>query len=161
MISEDAISSGVIEVDSNFALDTKRKATFTCKGTNVKAEMPYYTLSNVTKKTDPSNITYNHGDTIDFTDGELNLEYTDCNNLKITENLSIPLGMTAGTITADKTTANVNDKKVTVTYKGYNVDINLTVNDPIDHISVTKNPSVVEYDDGANISFSRRRNYSI
>ena len=148
----DKIKDGTFTLDTEYASDSSKKATITCSGK--KVEIPYYVLLGAELKTAPNNTTYEHGDVIDFTGGELNAIFTDSNGATVKEVISIPTGISNNTITTNTTTANVNKNPVTLTYEGYNVDINLNVDDPIDHIAVTTPPTKVIYDQDETISFA-------
>lgn len=148
------LGDGIITVDSEYASGTNKKAVFThAKTTSVKTNMPYYTLTNVTEKTTPSPLTFEYDEKITFTDGKLELTYTNCNNETTTEELSIPLGITSGTITLDKEKAMLTDPTVKLTYEGFNFLHNLTVTDPIVGIEVVPGTTSVVYDDTKPINF--------
>ncbi|MCI9247089.1 MAG: hypothetical protein HFJ30_08320, partial [Clostridia bacterium] len=148
----DAIADGSLTVDPEYASDSTKKAVVTYSGKT--ADIPYYTLSGATLRTTLTNTTYDHGDNIDFTGGEIDIIYTNSSGAQTRELLSIPTGLGNQTITTNTTTANINKNPVQLTYEGYTVNLPLTVNDPIDHIAVTTPPTKVTYDHGDTVSFA-------
>ncbi len=147
----DGIQDGSITVDTQYASNGTKKAVITYSGKT--AEIPYYVLSGASLKTNITKTTYDHGDNLDFTGGEVDLIFTNSSGAEIKEVVSIPTGLGNQTITTDTTTANVNKNPVKLTCEGYTVNLPITVNDPLDHITVTP-PTTVTYDHGKDISFA-------
>ena len=99
-------------------------------------------------------MNYEHGDTIDFSGGQLTATYKDSSGNTLEDTLNIASEIATGEITVDKTKADVDNKKVTFTYKSLTTDMTLTVTDPVSSISITKQPTNVTYDDGDTISLA-------
>lgn len=150
-----AINNGKITVDSTYASDGTRKATFTStENTTKKVTLPYYTLSGVQKYTDPTNLSYKHNQNVNWEGAELKLTYTDCNNATSTETLSVPTGISDGTITPSTSKLTISNKNATISYKGYPVTFSFIVTDPIKNIAVTTPPSKVTYNDTETVDFA-------
>ncbi len=147
----DGIADGSLTVDSEYASDTTKKAVLTYSGKT--AEIPYYTLSGAMLRTTLTKTTYDHGDNLDFTGGEIDAIFTNSSGAQIREEISIPTGLGNQTIETNTTTADVNKNPVKLTYEGYTIDLPLTINDPLDHITVNP-PTKITYEHGDNISFA-------
>ena len=148
----DAITSGKITLDSTTANNTTKKTTLTYDGETI--DFDYYVLDSISKKTNLTKMNYEHGDTIDFSGGQLTATYKDSSGNTLEDTLNIASGIATGEITVDKTKADVDNKKVTFTYKSLTTDMTLTVTDPVSSISITKQPTNVTYDDGDTISLA-------
>ncbi|MCI9087519.1 MAG: hypothetical protein HFJ32_03060 [Clostridia bacterium] len=147
----DGIQDGSITVDTQYASNTTKKAVITYSGKT--AEIPYYVLSGAMLRTIITKTTYDHGDNLDFTGGEIDTIYTNSSGAQIREEISIPKGLGNQTIETNTTTADVNKNPVKLTYEGYTIDLPITVNDPLDHITVNP-PTKITYEHGDNISFA-------
>ena len=148
----DAITSGKITLDSTTANNTTKKTTLTYDGETI--DFDYYVLDSISKKTNLTKMNYEHGDTIDFSGGQLTATYKDSSGNTLEDTLNIASEIATGEITVDKTKAYVDNKKVTFTYKSLTTDMTLTVTDPVSSISITKQPTNVTYDDGDTISLA-------
>ncbi len=147
----EGIEDGSITVDSIYASNGTKKAVITYSGKT--AEIPYYVLSGAMLRTTLTKTTYDHGDNLDFTGGEIDAIFTNSSGEQIREEISIPTGLGNQTIETNTTTADVNKNPVKLTYEGYTVDLPLTINDPLDHITVNP-PTKITYEHGDNISFA-------
>ena len=105
------------------------------------------------RRTTLTKTTYDHGDNLDFTGGEIDAIFTNSSGEQIREEISIPTGLGNQTIETNTTTADVNKNPVKLTYEGYTIDLPLTINDPLDHITVNP-PTKITYEHGDNISFA-------
>ncbi len=148
----DAITSGKITLDSTTANNTTKKTTLTYDGETI--DFDYYVLDSISKKTNLTKMNYEHGDTIDFSGGQLTAIYKDSSGNTLEDTLNIASEIATGEITVDKTKADVDNKKVTFTYKSLTTDMTLTVTDPVSSISITKQPTNVTCDDGDTISLA-------
>ncbi len=148
----DAITSGKITLDSTTANNTTKKTTLTYDGETI--DFDYYVLDSISKKTNLIKMNYEHGDTIDFSGGQLTATYKDSSGNTLEDTLNIASKIATGEITVDKTKADVDNKKVTFTYKSLTTDMTLTVTDPVSSISITKQPTNVTYNDGDTISLA-------
>ena len=148
----DAITSGKITLDSTTANNTTKKTTLTYDGETI--DFDYYVLDSISKKTNLTTMNYEHGDTIDFSGGQLTATYKDSSGNTLEDTLNIASEIATGEITVDKTKADVDNKKVTFTYKSLTTDMTLTVTDPVSSISITKQPTNVTYNDGDTISLA-------
>ena len=148
----DAITSGKITLDSTTANNTTKKTTLTYDGETI--DFDYYVLDSISKKTNLTKMNYEHGDTIDFSGGQLTATYKDSSGNTLEDTLNIASEIATGEITVDKTKADVDNKKVTFTYKSLTTDMTLTVTDPVSSISITKQPTNVTYNDGDTISLA-------
>ena len=147
----DAISSGKLTADSTVATNSK-KVTLTYDSETV--EFGYYVLDSITVSKNLNKMDYEHGDTIEFTGGELTATYKNSAGASTTRILNIKDELTAGTLIVDKTTADVDSNVINFNYFGKTASINLTVTDPIASISITKQPNLLTYDDGETINLA-------
>ena len=147
----DAISSGKLTADSTVATNSK-KVTLTYDSETV--EFGYYVLDSITVSKNLNKMDYEHGDTIEFTGGELTATYKNSAGASTTRVLNIKDELTAGTLIVDKTTADVDNNVINFNYFGKTASINLTVTDPIASISITKQPNLLTYDDGETINLA-------
>ena len=148
----DAISSGKLTADSIVATNSK-KVTLTYDSETVDFE--YYVLDNLTISKNLNKMDYEHGDTIEFAGGELTATYKNSAGASTTKVLNIESEIAAGNLIADKTIADVDNKTVMFTYfNNKTASINLTVTDPIESISITKQPNLLTYDDGETINLA-------
>ena len=148
----DAISSGKLTTDSTVATNSK-KVTLTYDSETVDFE--YYVLDSITVSKNLNKMNYEHGDTIEFAGGELTATYKNSAGASTTKVLNIQNEIVAGNLTANKTTADVDNKTITFTYfDNKTASMNLTVTDPIASISITKQPNLLTYDDGETINLA-------
>ena len=147
----DAISSGKLTADSTVATNSK-KVTLTYDSETVDFE--YYVLDSLTVSKNLNKMDYEHGDTIEFTGGELTATYKNSAGASTTRILNIKDELTAGTLIVDKTTADVDNNVINFNYFGKTASINLTITDPIASISITKQPNLLTYDDGETINLA-------
>ena len=103
------------------------------------------TITGIAVKTNPTKITYDHGEAINLTGGEITVTYDDGS----TEDVS----MSDSNISISKNpTAKASDPNVQISYKGKTAAFPITVNDPVVSIAVSgMNP--VEYDHNTPINF--------
>ena len=109
--------------------------------------LPEKEIESISVKTNPNNTTYNHGDNIDLTGGEITVTYKD----KSTEDISMTdpeVSILSGS------PANVKNNTVTLSYKGKTTSFNITVNDPITSFTVSKPMEKLEYEHGDNFDFT-------
>ena len=147
----DAISSGKLTADSTVATNSK-KVTLTYDSETV--EFGYYVLDSITVSKNLNKMDYEHGDTIEFTGGELTATYKNSAGASTTRILNIKDELTAGTLIVDKTTADVDNNVINFNYFGKTATITLTITDPIASISITKQPNLLTYDDGETINLA-------
>ena len=151
MLIADAIEKGIIKSSSTVATNDK-KVTLSCDTKSINVE--YYLLDSISNKANLTKMNYEHGDTIDFSGGQLTATYKDSSGNTLEDTLNIASEIATGEITVDKTKADVDNKKVTFTYKSLTTDMTLTVTDPVSSISITKQPTNVTYNDGDTISLA-------
>ena len=145
----DAISSGKLTIDSSVATNSK-KVTLTYDSETVDFE--YYVLDSINVSKSLNKTSYEHGDTIEFTGGELTANYKNNAGTNSTKIINIENELTVGTLIVDKTTADVDNNVINFNYFGKTATINLTVTDPIISISITKQPTTLTYNDGDTIN---------
>ena len=108
-------------------------------------------VQTVTVKTNPTKLTYEHGDTIDLAGGKIEITYTDGTKEEVDM-------ATSSDFTLDKTELSVGDTKVTGKFtkdsKQYNLEYNVTVTDPITSIDITTQPAKVTYNQGETIELA-------
>ncbi len=145
---EKAIEDGIITIDETKASENK-KVVITIGETT--CELPYKIVTGIEINENPTNITYEHGDTINFEDGSITINYSEGDS----ETIGIPEAIEQGLITIQPENADIDNKKATITYKDgtSTAEIDLTVTDPIVSIEVTKNPTKTEYNSGDTIEF--------
>ena len=143
-----AIEDGIITIDETKASENK-KVVITIGETT--CELPYKIVTGIEINENPTNTTYEHGDTINFEDGSITINYSEGDS----ETIGIPEAIEQGLITIQPENADIDNKKATITYKDgtSTAEINLTVTDPIVSIEVTKNPTKTEYNSGDTIEF--------
>ena len=108
---------------------------------------PEKEIESIEVTTEPTNTTYNHGDNIDLSGGKITVKYTDQSQTEI--DMTDPaVSILSGS------PANVNNQKVTLSYKGKTCDFDIQVNDPISSLAVTKPMNDLEYNHGENFDFS-------
>lgn len=108
---------------------------------------PEKEIESISVANNPSKMTYNHGDTVNLSGGKILVTYTD----KSTEEID----MTSPEVSIiSGSPANVNNKTVTVSYKGKTCGFGITVNDQISSLAVTKSMTDLEYTHGENFDFT-------
>ena len=152
VLYDDGTSEVITDIAGKFQMDTTKaketkKLILTLSGETL--EVPYNIVTGMEIANNPTKMTYNHDDALDFTSGIINLIYDNGDKVP----LNINDGITQGILTKDKTKADTKDPKVTFTYidNKTTVDLNITVEDPIDRIVITKNPDKLEYDHNQSI----------
>ncbi len=144
-----AVTDGLITIDSTKAT-TSKKVVVTAGGET--CDLNYNIATSITVSKNPTTMTYDHDDTINFAGGTINVVYDNGDTVP----LDINTGITSKLLTVDKTKADVNNKTVTFTYVDgkLKTSINLTVNDPIVSIAITSNPTTTTYDHGDTIDLT-------
>ena len=108
---------------------------------------PDKVIESIAVSINPNETTYEHGDTVDLTGGKIEITYAD----KSTEEIDM---INPDVKIVSGSPADVNNPKVTLEYKGKTCSFNITVNDPIVSLEVSKPMSDLEYDHGENFDFS-------
>ncbi|HOZ55089.1 MAG TPA: bacterial Ig-like domain-containing protein, partial [Clostridia bacterium] len=99
---------------------------------------PAATPTGIDITTQPAKTTYNHGENIDLTGGKITVTYDDLSTADI--DLTDPdVTITGGSPAA------VGNNTVTISYKGFTDTFNITVNDPVNSIALTTNPTKTTY----------------
>ena len=136
-------------VPSGVGLPTGLKVNYTNEsGVKISKDLPLAThgftqaekqIVSIAVKTNPTKTAYDHGDTIDLTGGVIQVTYDD----HTTEDID----MTDPAVTIKTgSPADVNDPNVKLEYKGQETTFNITVNDPIQSLSVATPMTQGEYD---------------
>ncbi len=108
---------------------------------------PSKTVNSISVKTNPTNTTYNHGDVINLAGGEITVSYTD--------GTSEVVAMTDPKVSIiSGSPANVTTPQVKISYGGKEAIFPITVNDPIQTLSVKTPMNKVEYNHGENFNFT-------
>ena len=108
---------------------------------------PEKEVESISVANEPTKTTYNHGDTVNLSGGKIQVTYTD----KSTEEIDMT---NADVSIVSGSPANVNNNTVTLTYKGKTCSFDITVNDPISSLTVSKSMQDLEYDHGENFDFT-------
>ncbi|MBO5479557.1 MAG: bacterial Ig-like domain-containing protein, partial [Clostridia bacterium] len=108
---------------------------------------PTKTVSMIAIKNNPTNTTYDHGETIDLTGGMITVTYSDGS----TEDISMEDSKIA---IKSGSPADVNNPSVTIDYGGKQTSFNITVNDPVKSLTVATPMSDVEYNQNESFDFS-------
>ena len=104
-------------------------------------------ITSISVKTNPTKTAYDHGDTIDLTGGVIQVTYDD--------NTTEDIDMTDPAVTIKTgSPADVNNPNVKLEYKGQETTFNITVNDPIQSLSVATPMTQGEYDHGDTLNFA-------
>ena len=104
-------------------------------------------ITSISVKTNPTKTAYDHGDTIDLTGGVIQVTYDD----HTTEDIN----MTDPAVTIKTgSPADVNNPNVKLEYKSQETTFNITVNDPIQSLSVATPMTQGEYDHGDTLNFA-------
>ena len=144
-------------VPSGVGLPTGLKVNYTNEsGVKISKDLPLAThgftqaekqIVSIAVKTNPTKTAYDHGDTIDLTGGIIQVTYDD----HTTEDID----MTDPAVTIKTgSPADVNDPNVKLEYKGQETTFNITVNDPIQSLSVATPMTQGEYDHGDTLNFA-------
>ena len=144
-------------VPSGVGLPTGLKVNYTNEsGVKISKDLPLAThgftqaekqIVSIAVKTNPTKTAYDHGDTIDLTGGVIQVTYDD----HTTEDIN----MTDPAVTIKTgSPADVNDPNVKLEYKGQETTFNITVNDPIQSLSVATPMTQGEYDHGDTLNFA-------
>ena len=104
-------------------------------------------ITSISVKTNPTKTAYDHGDTIDLTGGVIQVTYDD--------NTTEDIDMTDPAVTIKTgSSADVNNPNVKLEYKSQETTFNITVNDPIQSLSVATPMTQGEYDHGDTLNFA-------
>ena len=104
-------------------------------------------ITSISVKTNPTKTGYDHGDTIDLTGGVIQVTYDD--------NTTEDIDMTDPAVTIKTgSPADVNNPNVKLEYKSQETTFNITVNDPIQSLSVATPMTQGEYDHGDTLNFA-------
>ena len=104
-------------------------------------------ITSISVKTNPTKTAYDHGDTIDLTGGVIQVTYDD--------NTTEDIDMTDPAVTIKTgSPADVNNPNVKLEYKSQETTFNITVNDPIQSLSVATPMTQGEYDHGDTLNFA-------
>ena len=144
-------------VPSGVGLPTGLKVNYTNEsGVKISKDLPLAThgftqaekqIVSIAVKTNPTKTAYDHGDTIDLTGGVIQVTYDD----HTTEDID----MTDPAVTIKTgSPADVNNPNVKLEYKGQETTFNITVNDPIQSLSVATPMTQGEYDHGDTLNFA-------
>ena len=107
------------------------------------------TITGIAVKTNPTNTTYEHGDTIDLTGGAITVTYSD----GTTEDVNMTdAGVSITSPTGGK--ADVGNQTVTISYEGKTTTFNTTVTDPVQYLDTVGGMSTTTYNHGDTINFS-------
>ena len=144
-------------VPSGVGLPTGLKVNYTNEsGIKISKDLPLAThgftqaekqIASISVKTNPTKTAYDHGDAIDLTGGVIQVTYDD----HTTEDID----MTDPAVTIKTgSPADVNNPTVKLEYKGQETTFNITVNDPIQSLSVATPMTQGEYDHGDTLNFA-------
>ena len=144
-------------VPSGVGLPTGLKVNYTNEsGIKISKDLPLAThgftqaekqIASISVKTNPTKTAYDHGDAIDLTGGVIQVTYDD----HTTEDID----MTDPAVTIKTgSPADVNNPNVKLEYKGQETTFNITVNDPIQSLSVATPMTQGEYDHGDTLNFA-------
>ena len=106
-------------------------------------------VTGIVIKTNPTNMTYEHGDTIDLSGGVLTVTYDD----STTEDIDMTDSEVSITNPSDGK-AYISSPTVTISYGGKTASFNITVTDPIQSLVVTSPMNKQEYEQGDTIDFA-------
>lgn len=157
---KEAIEKKLVTVDQEHADVHNSKVTIT-GGDSVTAELEYKVVKEIKIDKNPTDTTYKHGDSIDFSGGEVTLVYDD----ESEEKIDMKTGIDNGTFTPSTDTADIDNKRITLDYKDGSLSdqFDITVYDPITKIEMANDPTKVEYNhqetiqkNGGKIKITRR-----
>ncbi len=104
-------------------------------------------IVSISVKTPPTKTTYEHGDAIDYTGGEIEVTYDsgEPDTVSMTE---------AAVVKTSGDPADVNDPNVGLEYHGKTTSFPITVTDPVDSLAVTTPMNDIDYNEGENFDFT-------
>ena len=148
---KDALTSGDLTLGATTA-NANKKTTLNYQGKTV--DFSYYLLDSINVNKQLTKMNYEHGDTIDYTGGELNAVYKNASGVSKTKVLNIKDSIASKKLTTSATKANVNKPTITYTYHYKTATMNLSITDPVTSISITKQPTTLTYNDGDTINLT-------
>ena len=148
---KDALTSGDLTLGATTA-NANKKTTLNYRGKTV--DFSYYLLDSINVNKQLTKMNYEHGDTIDYTGGELNAVYKNASGVSKTKVLKIKDSIASKELTTSATKANVDKPTITYTYHYKTATMNLSITDPVTSISITKQPTTLTYNDGDTINLT-------
>ena len=148
---KDALTSGDLTLGATTA-NANKKTTLNYQGKTV--DFSYYLLDSINVNKQLTKMNYEHGDTIDYTGGELNAVYKNASGVSKTKVLNIKDSIASKELTTSATKANVDKPTITYTYHYKIATMNLSITDPVTSISITKQPTTLTYNDGDTINLT-------
>ena len=148
---KDALTSGDLTLGATTA-NANKKTTLNYQGKTV--DFSYYLLDSINVNKQLTKMNYEHGDTIDYTGGELNAVYKNASGVAKTKVLKIKDSIASKELTTSATKANVDKPTITYTYHYKTATMNLSITDPVTSISITKQPTTLTYNDGDTINLT-------
>ena len=148
---KDALTSGDLTLGATTA-NANKKTTLNYQGKTV--DYSYYLLDSINVNKQLTKMNYEHGDTIDYTGGELNAVYKNASGVSKTKVLKIKDSIASKELTTSATKANVDKPTITYTYHYKTATMNLSITDPVTSISITKQPTTLTYNDGDTINLT-------
>ena len=148
---KDALTSGDLTLGATTA-NANKKTTLNYQGKTV--DFSYYLLDSINVNKQLTKMNYEHGDTIDYTGGELNAVYKNASGVSKTKVLNIKDSIASKELTTSATQANVDKPTITYTYHYKTATMNLSITDPVTSISITKQPTTLTYNDGDTINLT-------
>ena len=148
---KDALTSGDLTLGATTA-NANKKTTLNYQGKTV--DFSYYLLDSINVNKQLTKMNYEHGDTIDYTGGELNAVYKNASGVSKTKVLKIKDSIASKELTTSATKANVDKPTITYTYHYKTATMNLNITDPVTSISITKQPTTLTYNDGDTINLT-------
>ena len=148
---KDALTSGDLTLGATTA-NANKKTTLNYQGKTV--DFLYYLLDSINVNKQLTKMNYEHGDTIDYTGGELNAVYKNASGVSKTKVLNIKDSIASKELTTSATKANVDKPTITYTYHYKTATMNLSITDPVTSISITKQPTTLTYNDGDTINLT-------
>ena len=148
---KDALTSGDLTLGATTA-NANKKTTLNYQGKTV--DFSYYLLDSINVNKQLTKMNYKHGDTIDYTGGELNAVYKNASGVSKTKVLKIKDSIASKELTTSATKANVDKPTITYTYHYKTATMNLSITDPVTSISITKQPTTLTYNDGDTINLT-------
>ena len=148
---KDALTSGDLTLGATTA-NANKKTTLNYQGKTV--DFSYYLLDSINVNKQLTKMNYEHGDTIDYTGGELNAVYKNASGVSKTKVLNIKDSIASKELTTSATKANVDKPTITYTYHYKTATMNLSITDPVTSISITKQPTTLTYNDGDTINLT-------
>ena len=148
---KDALTSGDLTLGATTA-NANKKTTLNYQGKTL--DFSYYLLDSINVNKQLTKMNYEHGDTIDYTGGELNAVYKNASGVSKTKVLKIKDSIASKELTTSATKANVDKPTITYTYHYKTATMNLNITDPVTSISITKQPTTLTYNDGDTINLT-------